>query len=206
MVSCTEGRPYLICTVDHQGASHLLSSFTVPIDLPRRSSLTLNDRLSLLPDTLVGPNALAGVVSVGGRYLAVVECRKSKDFVKVLTFRKGPDGDLGCSTQVQMWRWKSLTKSACASPISIAIQEEEGTLEVIAVDGQGHVISARVDAANVQPYESLRSFSCGEASTSKLQSRSLLLAGELSSEESSRQSTLSETTQERMPRTNAVAD
>ena len=195
----------MICTVDHQGASHLLTSFTVPIDIPRRSSLNLNHRMKLFPDTLVGPHIIAGAISASGRFLAVVECNKSKDFVKVLALRKAPNGDLTCEPRIQTWRWKPLAKSACASPISMSVQEADGSLEVFAVDGQGHVSSARMDVADMQTRGPFRSFSLGEATTSELQALPPV-AGELPSEDNSQHSLFTAITDESIPRSTTVSD
>ncbi|KAF2831685.1 hypothetical protein CC86DRAFT_443278 [Ophiobolus disseminans] len=207
MAVCTSGRPYIICTVDHQDASHLLSSFTVPVDLLRRSSGIQSPQLRHISDTVIGLHVLTGVVSANGNFLAIVEYRGSKNFVKVLVLRERHDGGLTFSTLVQKWKWKLLAKNAGPSLVTISIEEEDGAFDVTAVDAKGHITSARVSVPGMQPDEPMQSLSRGETRTSELPDHPRMVSiGELSSGESSRHSTSTAPIDERAPTLSVIAD
>jgi hypothetical protein len=61
--------------------------------------------------------------------------------MKLLTLQGAPVGGLTCSAaQVQTWEVELQSNNTGSSTISIMIEEHEGALEIIAVDGCGHVV------------------------------------------------------------------
>ncbi|USP77488.1 hypothetical protein yc1106_04762 [Curvularia clavata] len=144
MVSPT-GRPYILCTVNHKPGSSLPPTFTVPIDTFESSPQALRQQIKPLPDSVVGPSVLAGTASCNGRFVVLVEKGHSEVSMKLLTLRAAPMGGL-TSSAVGMLSWtvKLRASGSDASTISISISEQNAALEVIAVDGQGHVVCSRI--------------------------------------------------------------
>lgn len=144
MVSPT-GRPYILCTVNHKPGSSLPPTFTVPIETFESNPQILRQQIKPLPDSVVGPSVLAGTASCNGRFVVVVEKGHSEVSMKLLTLRAAPKGGL-TSSAVGMLSWavKLRSSSTDASTISIFISEGNAALEVIAVDGQGHVVCLRI--------------------------------------------------------------
>jgi hypothetical protein len=139
------GRPYILCTVDHRPGSRLPPTFIVSVDILEKGPQVLRQKIKPLPDTVVGPAVVAGVASPNGRFLVVVE----KETMKLLTLR-GPaaaGGGLTCTAAgMIVWETKLRTNGADASIIAIQIEEQKqtGALEIIAVDGRGHIAYPRI--------------------------------------------------------------
>jgi hypothetical protein len=133
------GRPYILCTVDHRQGSRLPATFLVGIDALETNQHILRQSIRPLPERIVGSCVVAGVASFNGRFLVVVE--KERNTMKLLTLQGAPVGGLTCSAaQVQTWEVELQSNNTGSSTISIMIEEHEGALEIIAVDGCGHVV------------------------------------------------------------------
>jgi hypothetical protein len=189
-------RLYMLCTVDHQKPSHLSSTFTVPVDMLENNPLAMRHRMRPFSDNVVGPNVLAGAASPNGHFLVVVESGRRNAIVKVLTLQGMQDGGLTCSARVQMWASRLRANRTHTSAISISIEEEEGALEVVIVDGQGHIGFARISVPDMPAYEPSRPLSLRRSTILGLPQSPPMLAGELSSEESSRRSASTRTMDE----------
>jgi hypothetical protein len=137
------GRPYILCTVDHRPGSRLPPTFIVSVEIFEKDPHVLRQNIRPLPDTIVGPTVVAGVASPNGRFLVVVE----KEIMKLLTIRGAAGGGLTCTAAgVLVWEVKLRTNGADASMIAIHIEDlEEGSaLEIIAVDGLGHIAYSKI--------------------------------------------------------------
>jgi hypothetical protein len=144
MISPT-GRPYVLCTVDHKPGSSLPRTFIVPIDSFEKNPQALRQLIRPLPDSVVGSSVLAGVASCNGRFVVVVERSHNEVNMKLLPLRAAPMGGLTSSaTGVLSWVVKLRAGSTESSKISITITEQNAALGIIAIDGQGHVVSARI--------------------------------------------------------------
>jgi hypothetical protein len=65
--------------------------------------------------------------------------------MKLLTLQGAPGGGLTCTAaRMLLWEARLRTNGADSSTISIHIEEQNGALEIIAVDGRGHVAYSRI--------------------------------------------------------------
>ena len=125
--------------------SHLPTTFLVGIDTLEKNPHVLRQSIRPIPDRVVGSSVVAGVASFNGRFLVVVEKAKNKDTMKLLTLQGAPGGGLTCSSSpTQTWEVKLQASATGFSTISIMIEEQENALEIIAVDGRGHVLYSSV--------------------------------------------------------------
>ena len=139
------GRPYILCAVNHRPGSHLPSTFIVPVNIFENKPQILRQQLKPLSEDVVGPNTIAGLASFNGRFLAVVESGKKKETIKLLTLQGASGGGLTCAAaRMLVWDAKLRVNGMDPSTISIHIEEQNGALEIIVVDGRGHVANARV--------------------------------------------------------------
>jgi hypothetical protein len=144
-ITSPNGRPYILCTVDHTPGSFLPTTFLVGIDTLESNPHILRQSIRPIPDKVVGSSVVAGVASFNGRFVVVVEKGKNRDMMKLLALQGAPGGGLTCSaTQMQTWEVKLQTNTAGSSKISIMIEEQDDALEIIAVDGRGHVVYSSV--------------------------------------------------------------
>jgi hypothetical protein len=117
----------------------------VGIDTLESNPHILRQSIRPISDKVVGSSVVAGVASFNGRFVVVVEKGRNGDMMKLLTLQGAPGGGLTCSaTQMQTWEIKLQTKPAGSSKISITIEEQDDALEIIAVDGRGHVVYSSV--------------------------------------------------------------
>jgi hypothetical protein len=138
------GKRYLFCTVNHRPASHLPLSFTVCIDSCNSNHVRPYTRVRALPEKIVGPYVVGGTTSANGDFVVIVEREKGKSIVKLLKFRVAAQEVLTCDHQGPMWEARLSTRNARMSSTSILIKQEENALEIVVVDQQGHIVSARV--------------------------------------------------------------
>lgn len=139
------GRPYILCTVDHKPRSHLPATFLVAIDTLGFDPHVLRQPIRPIHEKVVGSSVVAGVASFNGRFLVVVERDDNGDRMKLLTLHGAPRGGLTCSAaQNQTWEVELQSNKTGSSTISIMIEEQEDALEIIAVDGRGHVVYSGV--------------------------------------------------------------
>ncbi|KAH7374373.1 hypothetical protein BKA66DRAFT_422629 [Pyrenochaeta sp. MPI-SDFR-AT-0127] len=190
MIIGPTGKPYILCTTDHQNDSHLLTSFIVPVDILEKDPVILRNQMRALPDSVVGSNVLAGVASPSGRFLVIVEKGDKKEILKVLNVRNARDGGLTCTVRAQ-GESKLRAVSPQVSAISISIEEQQGALEIIAVDGRSHVVFARVSAPDMPTSPPSSPLSLRRTSTYEFPSGTVLR--ELSSDASTQRSTSSAT-------------
>lgn len=170
--------------MDHKQGSHLLPSFIVPVDILEKDPHVLRHQMRPIPNSAVGANILAGIASYNGQFLVVVEKQTKKETMKVLTLQGAHGSGLTCAARAQTWGARLRGLGADTSKISISIEEQCGALEIIAVDGRGHVHTARVSVPDMPACEQ-PSFQ-GRRSTFELPYAAPIR--ELSSEESSRNS------------------
>ncbi|KAF1935600.1 hypothetical protein EJ02DRAFT_415519 [Clathrospora elynae] len=143
-VICPKGRPHILCTVDHKPGSHLPLTFIVPVDL-EHDPQTIRQQISPISDSVIGQSVLAGTASCNGRFLVVLEKGHDGYNMKLLAFRGAPMGRLTCSaTGASSWPVKLRVINTLATTISISIEEQNAALEIIAIDGQGHVACSRI--------------------------------------------------------------
>ncbi len=147
------GRPYILCTVNHRQGSHLLPTFIVPVDIIEKDPYALRSQMKAIPETIIGRSIQAGMPSPNGRFLVVVEKGKKEDMLKILTLQGAHDGGLTCTPRVLEWNAKLRSTGLDNSAISISIEEQRSALEIIAVDGRGHVAFARVSVPDMIPWE-----------------------------------------------------
>ncbi|KAF1847509.1 uncharacterized protein K460DRAFT_281331 [Cucurbitaria berberidis CBS 394.84] len=178
------GRPYMFCTVNHKQGSHLLPTFIVPVDMLEKDPCVLRHQMRPISDTIVGTNILAGFASSNGHFLVIIEKGMKKETLKILSLQGAYDGGLTCAARAQAWEAKLRSTGADTSAISISIEEQYGALQIKAVDGRGHVHSARVSVPDMPACE--QPSLAGSGSTLELPHGAPI--GELSSDESSRQS------------------
>jgi hypothetical protein len=135
------GRPYILCTIDHRPGSRLPPTFIVSVEIFGKVPHVLRQKIRPLPDTVVGPTVIAGVASPNGRFFVVV----GKETMKLLTLRGAAGGGLtSTAAGMLVWEAKLRTNGADASIIAIYIEEQKGALEIIAVDGRGHIAYSRI--------------------------------------------------------------
>jgi hypothetical protein len=181
------GRPYILCTVNNRPGSHLPSTFIVPVNIFENNPQILRQQLKPLSEDVVGPNIIAGLASFNGRFLVVVESGKKKETIKLLTMQGAPGGGLtGAAARMLVWDAKVRANGTGASTISIHIEEQNGALEIIVVDGRGHVANARVSVPEMTIRDTLPPMSPRSPTFLELPYRET--RRELSSEGSSRRS------------------
>lgn len=174
----------------------------MPIDVLEKDHGILRKQIRPLRENIVGKNIMAGVSSPNGHFAVVVERGKKKETMKLVTLSGAHGGGLTCTNNSLSWEVKLRhAGSGDTSAISISIEEQEGALEVIAVDGRGHVVFERISVpgmpARERPPEPRR------PSDYELQNTFVPIR-ELSSEESSRGSFA--TFENSSERTQIVAD
>lgn len=157
----------------------------MPVDILEKDPHALRHQMRPIPDAIVGTNLLAGVASPNGYFLVVVEKGKKNETLKVLTLQGAHNGGLTCNARVQMWDVKLKGVGADTSAISISIVEQNGAMEIIAVDGRGHIHSARVSVPEMPACE--QPSLAGRRNTVELAYHGEPIR-ELSSDESSRRS------------------
>lgn len=70
--------------------------------------------------------------------------------LKLLSLQAAAGGGLTCAAaRIQTWDVKLKTNGTDTSKISISIEEETAALEVIAVDGHGHVVYSRISVPDM---------------------------------------------------------
>ncbi|KAA8617508.1 hypothetical protein PtrSN002B_002361 [Pyrenophora tritici-repentis] len=144
------GRPYILCTVDHKPGSHLYPTFIVPIDMLQEDPQSLRQLMKPIPESAIGQSVLAGVASYNGYFLVVVEKGKKNNVFKLLSLQGAAGGGLTCAaTRMQTWDARLKANRIDSSRISISIEEETAALELIAVDGQGHVVYSRISVPDM---------------------------------------------------------
>ncbi|RAR08124.1 hypothetical protein DDE82_002456 [Stemphylium lycopersici] len=145
LVVSPTGRPHILCTVDHKPGSHLPPTFIVPVDTFEHNPQIIRQSIRPIPDSAIGSSVLAGTASRNGRFLIVVEKGRNGDKMKLLTLRGAPMGGLTClATGVLSWAVRLRATNSDATTISISIEEHNAALEIIAIDGQGHVAFSRI--------------------------------------------------------------
>jgi hypothetical protein len=78
--------------------------------------------------------------------LIVLEENGHNDYnMKLLTIRGAHTGGLTCSaTGMLSWAVRLRVTNTLATKVSIFIQEQNAALEIIAIDGQGHIVHSRI--------------------------------------------------------------
>lgn len=140
---CPEGRPYIVCSVNHRQSSELLLSFILPLYTPEYNPFRLRDMMQPLEET-VGHNALSCIASQNGQFIVVVEKGSSGSTVKILRVQNARGGGLFCSPRFPIWTSSLKANSVEDVGISLFIREERNTLQVMAVDRKGHVSFAKL--------------------------------------------------------------
>ncbi|KAF1833516.1 hypothetical protein BDW02DRAFT_640001 [Decorospora gaudefroyi] len=183
------GSPYILCTVENRPGSHLHSTFIVAIDVHGRNPYMVRQGMKPIPDTVVGPSVLTGIASSSGRFLVVMEKGKKSGNMKLLTVQGAPDGGLTCvAAQMQTWEAKLQGSGTDTSTISMSIREEQGILEIIAVDGRGHVVSSKVRVPGLTAFQPAYRYPRSPRSPTSVELQQNVIMRELSSDESSRAS------------------
>ncbi|KAF2728705.1 hypothetical protein EJ04DRAFT_89134 [Polyplosphaeria fusca] len=148
------GHPHIFCTVSQGHGSQLLRSFMAPLDpvRPGQSKASLN--LRLLPQ--IGRRVEAGAVTPNGHFVLVLE----EGRMRLLVVQASDDGDLTCGMQQEQPapEWKPSSKGGAfrTTRVSINIQEQRGGFDIIAVDGKGHVVIARVSVPEMPETGSIK--------------------------------------------------
>jgi len=144
------GRPYILCTVDHKPGSHLHPTFIVPIDMLQEDPQSLRQLMKPIPESAIGQSVIAGIASYNGYFLVVVEKGRNNNVFKLLSLQAAAGGGLTCAAaRMQTWDAKLKNSSTDSSKISISIEEEKAAFELIAVDGQGHVVYSRISVPDM---------------------------------------------------------
>jgi hypothetical protein len=99
-----------------------------------------------LPEGVMSENVLVATSSPNGQFLVVVERGGA---MKLLTLQGAHGGGLTCAAHVQTWKTELKAVGTDTSKISIYIEEHYGALEIIAVDGKGRVVTARVNVPDM---------------------------------------------------------
>jgi hypothetical protein len=117
--------------------------------------------------------------------MVVVERGKKKETMKLLTLQGAPGGGLTCiAARMLAWEAKLRTNSSQTSTIAIHIEEQNGALEIVAVDGRGHVAYSRISVPEMTIRDTLSPTSPRSPTFLELPYREV--RRELSSEGSSR--------------------
>jgi hypothetical protein len=136
--------PYVFCAVNHKPGSNLLPTFVVPIETSRVGWQAPLEDERLLPELKSG-EVLGGIVTPNGQFIIAIE---GKEMV-LLTLQAAVDGCLTCLRDPV--RWMSPLKAGTfeSRTLSILVEESYERLEVVAVDGEGCVLSAEVNVSGM---------------------------------------------------------
>ncbi|KAF2634636.1 hypothetical protein P280DRAFT_413431 [Massarina eburnea CBS 473.64] len=130
-------KPYIFCAVDQKHGSQQLRSFIAPLD---SASIDPDTQWRPLPEKVAGRHVLGGAVTPNGRFLVTVE----EGVMRLLTLRGSCEGGLTCQEQNLAWHSSLKGTAKDVSVISLFTKEREGGLNIVAVDGRGHLVFARV--------------------------------------------------------------
>lgn len=90
-----------------------------------------------LPDEATGRSVYAAATTSNGRYIAMVK----EGSMRLLTLRGAYEGGLTCLRRSLEWSSSLQSTAKDVSGISLMVRENQPGLEIIAVDGRGHVLS-----------------------------------------------------------------
>ncbi|RMZ66989.1 hypothetical protein GMOD_00002383 [Pyrenophora seminiperda CCB06] len=111
---------------------------------------SLRQLMKPIPESAIGQSVIAGIASHNGYFLVVVEKGRNNNVFKLLSLQAAAGGGLTCAAgRMQTWDVKLKTNSTDSAKISVSIEEEKAALELIAVDGQGHVVYSRISVPDM---------------------------------------------------------
>jgi hypothetical protein len=90
---------------------------------------------------------LSGIVTPNGQFIVIVE----KHRMRLLTLQGAYEGGLTCSDIFEEWPSSLKRALTDVSAISLLAQEESGRIKVVAADGHGHIVFARVSVPSMPP-------------------------------------------------------
>jgi hypothetical protein len=120
------------------------------VDILETNPSVLRNQIRHLPESVVDGSVLAATASPNGQFLVMVE---QGGTMKLLTLQGAQGGGLKCAAQVQIWKTGLRAVGTGTSKISISVEEQYGELEIIAVDGKGHIVSSTVKVPNMPKRE-----------------------------------------------------
>ncbi|KAF1961897.1 hypothetical protein CC80DRAFT_488284 [Byssothecium circinans] len=141
-------RPYIFCAVDQKHGSQQLRTFIAPLN---GEPIDPDTEWKTLPEGVVGRHVLKGAATPNGRFLVTVE----DNVMRLLTTCGAHEGGLTCLEKSLDWPSSLRGAAKDVSAISISIGEHDGGLDVVAVDGRGHLVSARVSVPKMPVSEPL---------------------------------------------------
>ncbi|KAF1995486.1 hypothetical protein P154DRAFT_610853 [Amniculicola lignicola CBS 123094] len=151
------GKPYLFCTVDQRGGSAVVRSFISPIEMSNPSQPSIWDQLRVLPHETEGGIArevFHGTATPNGLFLVAVE----ENRIRILAIQGSYQGGLTCRKNLSndgYCKSSLIDTDEDVSAISIHVKEYYGRLEIVAVDGRGHVIALKTNIRDMPPASAL---------------------------------------------------
>ncbi|KAF2112753.1 hypothetical protein BDV96DRAFT_602133 [Lophiotrema nucula] len=143
---CPLGNPYVFCSVNRKPGCTLLPTFLIPIGTSHFDWSTTFQDECILPEFTSG-QVLGGTVTPNGHFIVAIEGSE----VVLLTLQTAVDGGLTCLRDHLRWNCALRLGPSGGAALSISIKESFGRLDIVAVDGQGSVMSAQLSVANMPP-------------------------------------------------------